>query len=491
VLSHSPAEHYSVVILGAGPTGLGAAHRLVELGYDDFIVIERENSLGGLASSRVDDQGFTWDLGGHVQYSHYEYFDRVMDRTVKDWLTHPREGWVWVGDLAIPYPIQANLHYLDRDTCLECLNGLAFAKGAEGVRRARSLEDWLRAVYGPALWQLFMRPYNEKVWACPLDQMSFEWLRGWKDVKDGALAAGTQIEEILRRMDEQDRTPATALQRESFRYPAAGGTGGIWSRVAEVLGSHRLLLKTNVLSIDAAHRSLTLDNGRRITYDYLVSTIPITHLIKLAGLRRLDGLADKLFASAVDVVGIGVKGVIPEKLDRKCWIYFAAPHIPFHRLTVFSRYSPAHVPDAGHWSLMAEIASSPLKAGPEDAVAATICGLMSLGFIDDDAQVVSKWHYRNPMGYPVPTLERDPALEVLQNELAPSGIFSRGRFGGWKYEVSNQDQAFMQGVEVIDYLALGVPELTYWHPEVVNDRSFYKRGPRRPAERLKRSGSGA
>lgn len=209
-----------------------------------------------------------------------------------------------------------------------------------------------------------------------------------------------------------------------------------------------------------------------------MSTIPITSLIQLAGLKHLDVHASQLFASAVDVVGIGLKGVLPEQLDGKCWIYFADPQIPFHRLTLFSRYSPAHVPDADCWSLMAEIASSPFKAGLRDAGIATLRACIELGFIKDDSTVVSEWRYRSAMGYPVPTLERNTALASLQAELAEFDIFSRGRFGGWKYEVSNQDQAFMQGVEVIDYLALGVPELTYWYPEVVNDKSFYGRGPR-------------
>lgn len=471
------APHYQVVILGSGPTGLGAAHRLTELGCDDFLVVEREGRVGGLAASQVDRQGFTWDLGGHVQYSHYAYFDRVMDRIVPEWLSHPREGWVWVGDRAVPYPIQANLHCLDREMALDCLQGLTQVREEE-IRRAQSLEEWLQAVYGPGLWRYFMRPYNEKVWACPLNQMSFEWLRGWKDVKDGGLAAGTQVAEMLRRMLEQDRTPSTGIHRETFRFPADGGTGGIWSRLGEALGCHRFLLNTRVTAIDPVNRSVLLESGRKIGYDFLVSSIPLTALVRLAGLNHLDPFAEKLFASAVDVVGIGMRGAVPESLDRKCWIYFAGPQIPFHRLTVFSRYSPAHVPRPGHWSLMAEIASSSYKAGPKDAVAETIHALRELGFVDASHSIVSCWHYRNSTGYPVPTLGRDAALETLQQELASRNIFSRGRFGGWKYEVSNQDQAFMQGVEVIDYLALGVPELTYWNPEVVNDRAFYARGPR-------------
>ena len=43
-----------IVIIGAGPTGLGAAYRLKELGYTNFMVYDRLPHIGGLASSFTD-----------------------------------------------------------------------------------------------------------------------------------------------------------------------------------------------------------------------------------------------------------------------------------------------------------------------------------------------------------------------------------------------------------------------------------------------------
>src|SRR5688500_3856383 len=94
-----------IAIVGAGPTGLGAAYRLAQLGHSDFTVYERNTWAGGLAGSFRDAAGFTWDIGGHVQFSHYEDFDLAMDATMgSDWLSHDRESWVWIRDRFIPYP---------------------------------------------------------------------------------------------------------------------------------------------------------------------------------------------------------------------------------------------------------------------------------------------------------------------------------------------------------------------------------------------------
>ena len=77
----------------------------------------------------------------------------------------------------------------------------------------------------------------------------------------------------------------------------------------------------------------------------------------------------------------------------------------------------------------------------------TVTALVNYGFITLE-QVVSKYYHRLDHGYPIPSLRREELPVTLQPWLQTNGIYSRGRFGGWHYEVGNQDHSFMQGVGV-------------------------------------------
>jgi len=77
--------------------------------------------------------------------------------------------------------------------------------------------------------------------------------------------------------------------------------------------------------------------------------------------------------------------------------------------------------------------------------------LDSLGLIDQQ-NVISRWHRKLPFGYPVPTISRDSILRRVLRALETQQIYSRGRFGAWLYEISNQDHSFMQGVELVNRL---------------------------------------
>ena len=91
------------------------------------------------------------------------------------------------------------------------------------------------------------------------------------------------------------------------------------------------------------------------------------------------------------------------------------------------------------------------------------------------AEVVDTWHALLERAYPIPAKERDDALASLLPCLQDKRIFSRGRLGGWKYEVGNQDHCFMQGVELASSLVLGDPEVTYFNPARANSGEFLDR----------------
>ena len=110
---HDPREPASSSSAPARP-GLGAGYRLQELGYDDWVILEANDYVGGLATSFTDEAGFTYDIGGHVMFSHYEYYDELVDKLMGgDFTELQREAWVWMEDRFIPYPFQNNIRDLE------------------------------------------------------------------------------------------------------------------------------------------------------------------------------------------------------------------------------------------------------------------------------------------------------------------------------------------------------------------------------------------
>ena len=58
-----------VLIIGAGPTGLGAAKRLHQLQAQtnvSWLIVDACQEPGGLASTDTTSEGFLFDVGGHV-----------------------------------------------------------------------------------------------------------------------------------------------------------------------------------------------------------------------------------------------------------------------------------------------------------------------------------------------------------------------------------------------------------------------------------------
>lgn len=450
-----------ILIIGAGPTGLGAAWRLHELGHEDWHVVEATGEAGGLAGSVTDARGYTWDHGGHVQFSHYEYFDRMMDSLLGEdgWIRHERESWVWIAGRFVPYPFQNNIRRLPREALWECVEGLL--QRPEVRERPRDFETFILHYFGEGLAKHFMTPYNFKVWAYPPRELATDWV--------GERVAPVDLARVLRNII-LERDDVSWGPNATFRFPLHGGTGAIWRELGRRLPPGRIHFHTRLTALDTERRVAHFSDGSDRPYDALVSTIPLDVLAEITGVERWRAAAQGLVHSATHVVGVGVKGTPGPHISTKCWMYFPEANCPFYRVTVFSNYSPNNVPDIARcWSLMAEVSESPVKpVDPGRVLDDVLQGMVDTRLIDSMDLVDNVYVRRLPYGYPTPSLGRDAALEALLPALEAKGIHSRGRFGAWKYEVSNQDHGFMQGVECAEHLLLGAAEETIHRPDFVN-----------------------
>ena len=273
-MSAAPGTSVDVLVVGAGPTGLGAAVTLAERGVD-HLVVEAADTPGGMARSVHDDAGFTWDLGGHVIHSHFVSFDKAIAGSGASMRAVRRRGQVWMDGALYPAPIQKHLQALPPDLAPDA--------------PAANLAEYYRNQFGADLATRFLGPHTGKMWAHPLERIDHSWtsLRGGsqrRNVPSVGLAAG--------------QPPPVD---EYFPYPE-GGTGALWARVyARLCDTSRFRFGRRVVGLDPDNRAATLDSGEVIGFRECVSTAALTDLIRWTGLT-VPGSGQPLVTSTVHAI---------------------------------------------------------------------------------------------------------------------------------------------------------------------------------------------
>ena len=445
-----------IVVIGAGPTGLGAAHRLQELGHDDFVVLEANAEVGGLARSVVDDAGFTFDIGGHVLFSHYGYYDRVVDRrcaraSPRSCAT-PGSGPRTVRPVPLPEQHQgprarhrARVHH----------------GPGRGAARRVPVADELLGVDGADL-----RRRDHEALHAPVqlqgvgDARRAHGLRLDRRAGVGGRSRGGGSHVVY------DEAPAPWGPNDQFRYPLRGGTGTLCTRISEPL-LDRIVFGCVVTSVDLGERCVRTEDGRSWPYDHCsrrarsTSSSRVTEPVPDA----VRSAAGDLIWSGSHIVGIGIDR---PAASAKNWVYFPEPDVPFYRVTYLSNYSPYMTPAPDQTLFLAETSWSRFRQSDAATIVDDVIdGLVRSGLMTDDDRdlVLTTWRCSPDMTYPVPTIGRNAALDVVQPWLQEHDVSSRGRFGAWLYEIGNMDHSFMQGVEWVDHVLSGEPETT-WRPAI-------------------------
>lgn len=420
-----------MLVIGGGLAGLSAAWHLGR----EATLLEAAPVVGGLCRS-YRRAGYTFDISGHLlHFRHPELRRFVRQRLPGKLARHRRRAFVHFQGRHVHYPFQAHLFELPARVRDECLRG--FLKAAEGKtagdgRPPPDFESWLRFHFGDGIVRHFLGPYNRKVWRVPLRRVDPAWASWAVPVPTPA-----QVREAAR--------PGAELRlgyNPLFYYPSAGGIGALAEALAG--GDARLHLGAKVVGIDLARRRAETLSGRTYAFERLISTAPLTELLRMTrGLRpAVTAAAERLRCVAVCIANIGVARPAGTAAH---WLYFPEPAYPFYRVGLPSNVSPALAPPGAH--ILSVETTLPFGGRGERGCAALWPrirrGLERAGLLHrgEEPAVLDLLHV--PYAYVLHDRHRARVLPGILAELAARGLHSIGRYGAWEY--STMEDALRQG----------------------------------------------
>lgn len=179
------------VVIGAGLSGLSVAHFLQDKGHV-VIVYERDSRPGGLIKCRRVNGSLFHTCGGHVFNSkRQDVLDWFWSEFFKEdeFAKIDRNSCIFMDKNGtsldhydISYPIENHVYLFDEDT------QKAFYKDLEEIDKVKgqnakftdyaNFGDFLRWRFGKTLYNLYFKPYNEKVWRCDLTTVPMTWMEG-------------------------------------------------------------------------------------------------------------------------------------------------------------------------------------------------------------------------------------------------------------------------------------------------------------------------
>lgn len=414
-----------IVIIGAGPAGLSVGYHLKR----DYLLIEREANVGGLCRSFALDE-CVFDFGGHAFFTQHDHVRQLVGELCAGGLyEQDRRAFVHSHGTFVPYPFQSNLFGLPDDVVRECLAG-AELQAAQPAAPVTTLDEWVEQAFGPGVARHFLRPYNEKVWAHPLDDIVPTWT--------GDRIVAPSLGEVT--AGARERRPYTDFPNARVGYPAHGGFEELF-RGFEPFVAPRMRRGT-VERVELEERLVVTADGSEFVYDELVSTMPLTELVRSASPvpDHVRQLAAQLVHNVLLLVNLVVDRPAVTDMQR---IYSADPSVPFHKLVVNSN-SSAELRAGRHTGIQAEVSHSPTKpVGEEGLVARVVDSVRSMGIVAADDRIVTSSVVRVPLAYPVYTRSHAYVVDELRAFFAERGVHLLGRFGEWAY--INSDEAVHRG----------------------------------------------
>ncbi len=393
------------LVAGAGVTGLAFMNALEDKGR--ALCIERATEPGGYCKT-IRQDGFVWDYSGHFFHFRHPDIERFLVERMgenEDVRVIEKRSSILFEGHRIDFPFQKNIHQLPKTDFIECLHDLYFREQRD------SYSDFLGMLYGKfgrAITEKFLRPYNEKLYACSLDTLDADAM--------GRFFPYADLEDVMRNMKESDNTSYNG----TFTYPSGGAIQYI-NALLHDLDTEQIHLNVELQGVDLENKVARTTDGE-YRFEHLVSALPLPRLLEIAGIE-FEGELYTYNKVLVFNLGFDRKGW---KEDH--WVYIPDPSLRFYRVGFYD-----NIFDSDRMSLYVEVGLGPDESvSIEGELERVLRDLRSAGIVDEHELV--SWHsvVLDPAYVHIHGSGQKDALEK-RGILRSRGVHSVGRYGAWKY----------------------------------------------------------
>jgi protoporphyrinogen oxidase len=391
------------LIIGAGISGLTYA---ANCGHDDYLILERDNSIGGYCKT-INQDGFIWDYSGHFFHFQNEdvklYVLRKMD--MSNLLSIYKHTQIYYNEIYVDYPFQKNIHQLEKNEFIDCIYDLFINNHKDDS----TFKGMLYAEFGTSIAEKFLIPYNEKLYACNLNSLDVNAMgRFFPHVDKMGIISN------FKRVDDSS-------YNSHFIYPKYGAiefVNSINSRVDNL----KISINEEVISIDLKKKKVHT-NRRVLNYDNLISTIPLPHLLNSCGIQ-FDRTLYSWNKVLVFNLGFDKKGADV----KNNWVYFPEKKYSFYRVGYYD-----NIFNTQRMSLYVEVGfHKDANIDMEENLQNVLADLNLANIIDDQKLVSYSSVVMDPAYvYITDQMEKDKLKQF--SYLNTNDIYSIGRYGGWKY----------------------------------------------------------